>query len=200
MAIGMACSILILLWVQDEWSYDRYLKDANNLYRVLEKTISIDGHLFQEAKPPTALAAALKEQYPEIIRSSKYLTFPVSLQKGDEYISEVVAFADKDFLKMFDIEFKRGDINSVFNGPQNIVLTEEMAHKYFGNDDPIGKTLKPSGFIFTVAGVVKSLPHNSHLKFDFLVPFEYLKGMGLNMNDWGAHGSCYSYIPLSHWI
>ena len=118
MAIGMACSILILLWVQDEWSYDRHLKDADNLYRVLEKTISIDGHLFQEAKPPTALAAALKEQFPEIIRSSKYLTFPVSLQKGDEYISEVVAFADKDFLKMFDIEFKRGDINSVFNGPQ----------------------------------------------------------------------------------
>ena len=54
MAIGMACSILILLWVQDEWSYDRHFKDANNLYRVLEKTISIDGHLFQEAKPPTA--------------------------------------------------------------------------------------------------------------------------------------------------
>jgi ABC-type antimicrobial peptide transport system permease subunit len=196
MAIGMACSILILLWVQDEWSYDRHFKDANNLYRVLEKTVSIDGHLFQEAKPPTALAAALKEQYPEILWSTKYLTFPVTLQKGDEYISEVVAFADKDFLKMFDIEFKRGDINSVFNGPQNIVLTEEMAHKYFGNDDPVGKTLKPSGFIFTVAGVVKSLPHNSHLKFDFLVPFEYLKGMGLNMNDWGAHGSCYSYIEL----
>ena len=196
MAVGMACSILILLWVQDEWSYDRHLKDANNLYRVLEKTISIDGHLFQEAKPPTALAAALKEQYPEIIRSSKYLTFPISFQKGDEYIPEVVAFADEDFLKMFDIEFKRGDINSAFNGPMNIVLTEEMAHKYFGNDDPIGKTLKPSGFTFTITGVVKSLPHNSHLNFDFLVPFEYLKGMGLNMNDWGAHGSCYSYIEL----
>ncbi len=82
-----------------------------------KKHISIDGHLFQEAKPPTALAAALKEQFPEIIRSSRYLNFPVSLQKGDEYISEVVAFADKDFLKMFNIEFKRGDINSVFNGP-----------------------------------------------------------------------------------
>jgi ABC-type antimicrobial peptide transport system permease subunit len=196
MAIGMACSILILLWVQDEWSYDRYLKDADNLYRVLEKTISIDGHLFQEAKPPTALAAALKEQYPEILRSSKYLNLPISLQKDDEYIFEVVAFADEDFLKMFDIEFKRGYINSAFNGPNNIVLTEEMARKYYGNDDPIGKTLKSSGFTFTVTGVVKSLPHNSHLHFDFLVPFEFLKGMGLNMNDWGAHGACFSYIEL----
>jgi putative ABC transport system permease protein len=196
MAIGMACSILILLWVQDEWSYDRHFKDANNLYRVLQKTISIDGHLFQEAKPPTALSAALKEQYPEIIRSSKYLSLPISLQKGDEYILEVVGFADEDFLKMFDIDFKRGDIKSAFNGPMNIVLTEEMAHKYFGNDDPVGKTLKSSGFTFTVSGVVKSLPHNSHLQFDFLVPFEFLKGMGVNMNDWGAHGACYSYIEL----
>ena len=78
----------------------------------------------------------------------------------------------------------------------NIVLTEEMANKYFGNDDPVGKTLKSSGFTFTVSGVVKSLPHNSHLQFDFLVPFEFLKGMGVNMNDWGAHGACYSYIEL----
>ena len=83
MAIGMACSILLLLWIQNELSYDKHFKDADNLYRVLEKTISIDGHLFQEAKPPTALAAALKEQYPEIIRSTKYQSFPISLQKGD---------------------------------------------------------------------------------------------------------------------
>jgi putative ABC transport system permease protein len=196
MAIGMACSILILLWVQDEWSFDRHFKNADNLYRVLEKTISIDGHLFQEAKPPTALASALKEQYPEIVRSSKYLTLPISLKKDDEYILEEVAFVDEDFLKMFAIEFKRGDINSAFNGPMSIVLTEEMAHKYFGNDDPIGKTLKASGFTSTVTGVVKSLPHNSHLQFDFLVPFEFLKGMGVNMNNWGAHGDCYSYIEL----
>ena len=196
MAVGMACSILILLWVQDEWSYDRHFKDADNLYRVLEKTVSIDGHLFQEAKPPTALAAALKEQYPEIIRSSKYLNLPISLKKDDDYILEEVAFADEDFLKMFDIEFRRGDIKSAFNGPMSIVLTEEMAHKYFGNDDPIGKTMKASGFAFTVKGVVKSLPNNSHLHFDFLVPFEFLKGMGVNMNAWGSHGDCFSYIEL----
>jgi putative ABC transport system permease protein len=196
MAIGMACSILILLWVQDEWSYDRHFNNADNLYRVLEKTISIDGHLFQEAKPPTALAVALKEQYPEIIRSSKYLNLPISMQKGDEYIFEVVAFADEDFLKMFDIEFKHGDIKTAFNGPNNIVLTEEMARKYYGNDDPIGKTLKSSGFTFTVTGVVKNLPQNSHIQFDFLSPFEFLKRQGVNTNDWGAHGACYCYIEL----
>jgi ABC-type antimicrobial peptide transport system permease subunit len=194
MAIGMACSILILLWVQDEWSYDRHFKDADNLYRVLEKTVSIDGHLFQEAKPPTALSAALKEQYPEVIRASKYLTFNWSFQKGEEFIPEKVAFADEDFLKMFDIEFKRGDTSSAFNGPMNIVLTEEMAHKYFGNDDPIGKTLKPTGV--TVTGVVKSFPRNSHLHFDFLIPSEFLKNKGFNLNDWGSHGDCFSYIEL----
>jgi putative ABC transport system permease protein len=196
MAIGMACSILILLWVQDEWSYDRHFKDADNLYRVLEKTVSIDGHLFQEAKPPTALVAALKEQYPEVIRASKYLTLDWSFQKGEEFIPEKVAYADDDFLKMFDIEFKSGDKNNPFNGPMSIILTEEMAHKYFGNDDPIGKTLKPSGATFTVTGIVKSLPHNSHLHFDFLIPFEFLKNKGFNLNDWGSHGDCYCYIAL----
>ena len=76
MAIGMACSILILLWVQDEWSYDRNFKNAGNLYRVLQKSISVDGHIFQEAKTAFPVAVVLKEQYPEIIRSSRLLNYP----------------------------------------------------------------------------------------------------------------------------
>lgn len=196
MAIGITCSILILLWVHDEWSYDRHFKNAENLYRVLQKTISVDGHLFQEAKPPTALSAALKEQYSEIIRSAKYLNQPISMQKDDEYLFESVAIIDEDFPGMFDVEFISGDIKSFFSGPYNIILTEEMAYKYYGKDDPLGKTLKSSGFAFTVTGVVKSLPLNSHLHFDFLVPFEFLKRRGLNANSWNAHGACYCYLEL----
>lgn len=196
MAIGMVCSILILLWVHDEWSYDRHFRNAGNLYRVLQKTISVDGNLFQEAKPPTALSAALKEQFPEVIRSAKYMSLQLSMQKDNEYLFESVAVVDEDFLKMFDVEFIRGDINSSFNGPDYIILTEEMARKYYGNDDPLGKPLKSSGFTFTVAGVVKSFPLNSHLQFDFLVPFGILKRMGFNTNSWNAHGACYCYLEL----
>ena len=102
----------------------------------------------------------------------------------------------RDIIKMFDIKFISGDINSALKGPMNIVLTEEMAHKYFGLADPVGKTLKSAGFTFTVSGVVKSLPQNSHIHFDFLVSFEFLKGLGVNIFNWGAHGDCYCYVEL----
>ena len=193
MAVGMACSILILLWVQDEWSFDRHFKNADNLYRVLEKYISIDGHLYQEATTPSPLAAALKEQYPEIIRSSKYVDYPVSIQKGDDYIPERVAFADDDFIKMFDIEFVKGDLKGALNGPNNLVLTEEMAKKYYGNEDPVGKILKTSGFTYTITGVIKSFPRNSHLHFDFLGLY---KSSPMEKYQWSTHGGCFTYIEL----
>ena len=88
---------------------------------------------------------------------------------------------------MFNIEFVQGDINSALNEPHNIVITEEMAHKYFGNEDPLGKTLTESlGYMVTITGVVKSLPHNSHLQFDFLVPIELLTELGAPLNDWSV--------------
>ena len=193
MAIGMATSILILLWVQDEWSYDRHFKDADNLYRVLEKFISIDGHLYQEATTPSPLAAALKEQYPEVIRSSRYFESPISVQNGDEYVYERVALADDDFLKMFDIKFVKGDINSALSDPNNIVLTEEMAKKYFGHEDPLGKILKTTGKPFTVTGVIKSLPLNSHIQFDLLGSYRLF---GPENYQWDVHGGCFSYTEL----
>jgi putative ABC transport system permease protein len=196
MAIGMACAILILLWVQDEWSYDRHFENANDLYRVLETKYYTGGKLDQGVLTPSPLAAALKKEYPEIIRSSRYLSLPISLPKGDEYIFEELASVDKDFLKMFNIKLVRGDIKNALNGPHDILITEVMANKYFGNEDPIGKTLTVmKQFVFTVTGVVKSLPHNSHIQIGFLVPFEFLKDLGANINDWG-NIPCFSYIEL----
>lgn len=193
MAIGMACSILILLWVQDEWSFDRHFKDADNLYRVLEKFISIDGHLYQEATTPSPLAASLKEKYPEVIRSSRYIESPISVQNGDEYVYERVALADDDFLKMFDIKFVKGDINSALSDPNNIVLTEETAKKYFGHEDPLGKILKTTGKPFTVTGVIKSLPLNSHIQFDLLGSYRLF---GPETYQWDVHGGCFTYTEL----
>ena len=94
MAIGMACAILILLWVQDELSYDRFHNNADDLYRVIENQ-----HLAGvEASPivptPGALAAALKEEYPEIIRSSRYFPAPLTLKNGGEFIEETVNLVD----------------------------------------------------------------------------------------------------------
>ena len=196
MAIGMASAILILLWVQDEWSYDRHFDNADNLYRIIQ-----NGNPFEEGGSPSAitpgaLAHALKEKYPEIIGSSRFAPLPLSsFKKGEEYIEENGAAVDKDFLKMFNIELIEGDINSAFNEPRNMIISEEMADKYFGDKDEIGKTLTMTelNMVFTITGVAKK-PHNSHLKFDFLILIGFSNELESLINSW--QWSCYNYIEL----
>ena len=197
LAIGMATAILILLWVQNEVSYDRFHKNADNLYRVLQNFYFGEGKAYPVAVTPAPLIPALKEEYPEIIRASRYQSYPMPLQKGDEYINEVFALVDKDFLEMFNIKFVHGDLQSALKGPHDIAITEEMADKYFADEDPLGKILTSKGYVFTVTGVVQRLPQNSHIQFDFLVPSEFLREFrGSNMNNWGG-SSFFSYIELS---
>ena len=191
MAIGMASAILILLWVQDEWSYDRFHKNADDLYRVIETRNPAGGEVSQWAITPGALASELKKEYPEIVRSTRYSNPPLTLKKGDEFVQEKVAIVDKDFLKMFNIKFVQGDINSALDGPHNIVITEKIAHKYFGSEDALGKTMTELDNVLTITGVVKSLPHNSHLQFDIIFPSERL---GAPLNDWRL--LCYNYVEL----
>jgi ABC-type antimicrobial peptide transport system permease subunit len=196
MAIGLAAVILILLWVQNELSYDKFHINADCLYRVLENQYTEGGDVvFQTALTPNALAAALKEEYPEIIRSTRYEGRAMPIQQSDEYIIEVGAFVDMDFLEMFNIDFVRGDIRSALSEPHNIVITEEMANKYFGSDDPLGKTLVSMNFVFDITGVIKSLPRNSHIQFDFLVPFNFYSEFGADLNAWG-YNATYSYVEL----
>jgi putative ABC transport system permease protein len=196
MAIGMACALLILLWVQNEWSYDRQFDNASNIYRLIENQKPSGGDASLFAITPAPLARELKEQYPEVIRSASYDPhMELRLKKGDEFEHETaVAMVDKDFLKMFDIRFVQGDINKALNQPHNVILTEEMARKYFGNTDAAGKTLQESlGYLVTVTGVVKK-PRNSHIRFDFLVPMELMKERGGPPNEWDFR--CYNYIEL----
>ncbi len=198
MAIGMAAAILILLWVYDEWSYDRHFENAGNIYRIIENQKPTEGGASLWAPTPAALKKTLKEEYPEIIRSARYDPhMELRLKKGKEFEHErAVAMVDEDFLQMFDIEFVQGDIKNALNEPHNVVLTEEMAHKYFGNETAIGKTLSESlGYLVTVTGVVKKLS-NCHLSFDFLVPFELMKERGGPFTEWEFR--CYNYIELKN--
>jgi putative ABC transport system permease protein len=196
MAIGMASAILILLLVQDEWCYDRHFKNADNLYRIIQNGDPLEEGGSPSAITPGALAHALKEKYPEIIGSSRYAPLPLSsFKKGEEYIEENGAVVDKDFLKMFNIELIEGDINSAFNEPHNIIISEEMADKYFGDEDEIGKTLTMTelNMVFTITGVAKKL-HNSHLTFDFLILIGFSNELESLMNSW--QWSCYNYVEL----
>ncbi len=196
MAVGLASAILILFWVQDEWSYDRHFDNADSLYRVIRDMSTTEGESSLNATTPAPLAKALKEEYPEIIRSSRCgIGSMLSFKIGDEFIDETAVPVDSDFLKMFNIEFVAGDINSALTAPNNIVLTEKIAKKYFGNENPIGKTLKmaESYEIYTISGVVKN-PHNSHLMYDLLIPIKLTKEFESLKSDMQIF--CYNYVEL----
>jgi ABC-type antimicrobial peptide transport system permease subunit len=198
MAIGMAGALLLLLWVEYEISWDRFHKNGDRLFRVLVNHTYNEGRIVQEAFTPVPLAAALKEEYPEIIRSSRYMKYKMALPRGDEFINEEFSLVDKDFFEMFNIEFIRGDRNSVLTGPHDLIITEEIAHKYFADEDPVGKTLTCMGTVLTVTGVVKRMPQNSLVQFGLLLPFEFLmkpeSQTGLK-NDW-MYVSGPSFIEL----
>ncbi len=196
MAVGMACAILILLWVQEEWSFDRHFKNADNIYRVIEKQYFSEREASQFAATPCILASGLKAEYPEIKRSARYADPQFPIEKGKESIEAKIALVDKEFLTMFDINFVQGDFNSALNGTHDILITDSFAKKHYNNEDPIGKILTSGNgeWVFTVTGVVKSFPHNSHLQFDILFPLEFLSQVWAPLDDWGF--LCYNYIEL----
>jgi putative ABC transport system permease protein len=194
MAIGMAIAILLFLFVLHELSYDRFYKNADNIYRVLERHYA-DGKLQQLALTTYPLAPALKERYPEIILSSRYHNFWQTFTRGGDYVEGTLATVDVDFFEMFDIEFVHGDKRSALSGPYDIILTQDMASRYFGKEDPMGKKITvPPDQVFTVTGVIRNVPRNSFFYIDCIVSSEFLKFQG-DINNWN-NATTYTFIEI----
>ena len=173
LAVGMACCILILLWVQDELSYDRFHQRADDLYRLTE-TWHHQGETKCEALTSSLLASALKEECPEINLATRFSPGGEQLIKCEDkrLQNDVVAQADNDFFQMFSFPMVKGNPRTALADPFSVVISEKMSLKYFGNENPLGRQMNIDRRDFTVTGVMKNLPQNSHLQFDCLVPFE----------------------------
>jgi len=196
LAVGMASCILILMWVQHERSYDKYHEYADDIYRVVETQFYADGVVFPVAVTPSALAPALKEQFPEIKNSTRLTSRGWTIKYGDNIFYEGIGLADPTFLEIFTIPFIKGNPASALSDPHSILITEEMVEKYFANEDPVGKLLRINDRDdFTVTGVIKDFPDNSHIGINFLAPFIYLEELGTSMDNWGSN-SHYTYILL----
>jgi putative ABC transport system permease protein len=177
LAVGIAVCIFILLWVRDELSFNRFHKNINNLY--LAATLHDHGTKkgIGTGAPP-ALGPALKNDYPEILNATRY-TPPWTeflVRCGDKSFTEEIGFADPEFYEMFSFPFIQGNRQSPYESTYSLVMTEKMAKKYFGDEPATGKILTlDNQWEFKVTGVLKNIPKNSSLRFDFLAPMEFLR-------------------------
>lgn len=175
LAIGISCCFLILAHVQDELSYDRFHKNAKNIYRIALERLYPTHHTFY-AIIPHSFAEVVREDYPEVVDAVRLFTnqnttvFRYEDEKGTVHIHEEKQFmlADSNFFKMFTVPLLKGNIESALDGPDKIVVTESIAKKYFGDIDPIGKVITANQVDYKVSAVCKDLPENSHFDFDLL--------------------------------
>jgi putative ABC transport system permease protein len=190
LAIGMACSILIFLWVREELSFDRFHVNASRIHRVYrDEAVTAPGSSSALTSPP--MAAAFKKDFPEVIKATRFGTWQRRLvTSGDKSFPETrYMYADPDFFEMFSFPFVKGNPKTAFSNPNSVVLSESAATKYFGADDPMGRTLTVDrAFDIVVTGVIQDPPSNSSLKYFMLSPFALLLSQYIgdeNADRWG---------------
>ena len=190
LSAGLACCILIFLFIQNELSYDTFNAKANNIYRLTSTMQSTNGERAL-AVTPAPWAPLMKNDFPEIkeyVRLLKAEKTDIG-QPGQKHFYETgLLYADSTFFNVFSFALEKGDIQHALEKPNSIVLTEEAAKKYFGNKNPIGKTLEVNSFVgmlnVEVTAIAKKLPDNSHFKFNALVS---LQSLGDLSNFWSYH-------------
>lgn len=181
LSVGITCTILILLYVNDELSYDNYHSKSDRVYRVIEHINLVE----KSASLPFPVAEALKTDYPNYIEEyvrffnlqSPYLSIEYATDNGTkvQFNESRVFFADSTLLKVFDFKLKAGNPEQVLDKPMSVLITETTAKKYFGNADAMGKVLSFEGkHDITVSGILEDTPQNSHFKFDFIISFSSL--------------------------
>ncbi len=173
LAIGFACTAVIFLWVKDELSFDDFHKHKDQIYRVLIKVegldaVGLDGEL---AVTPGKLTGAIKSEIPEIkyvARLFKQFSNPFKYKENTFY-EDKYFLVDSDFLKMFSFPIIKGNVTEQLKNPNDIIISQRIARKYFGDENPIGKILKKNNlYEFNVSGVMENMPANSHLKIDII--------------------------------
>ncbi len=204
LAVGLTCCLLILVYILHELSYDRYNQKADRIYRVSRVFNGSGGsvalHLSCVAPP---IGPLLKNEFPDIEAVTRLLQEPnLPVRYGDKKFNETQSFmADENFPKIFDLDMVEGDA-AALKDPYMVLLSETEAHKYFGNEDPVGKAIRVDDhFDVKVAGVYKSFPSNAHMHPELLLSFSTLNNpqiygeVGLRTN-WGNNAfSTYFLVP-----
>jgi putative ABC transport system permease protein len=197
LAVGLAASLLILLWVQDELSYEKFNTNAKNIFRVEEDQF-YSGRRYHVTVTPHPSGPVWMEKIPEIKEQTRINRLPRILFRKDDkvFFETAIIAADSGLLRMFTLPMVKGDPLSALNSPHSIVLTEKLAGKYFGKEDPIGKSITlENKYQFLVTGVMKNPPKNSMFVFEGVLPYSFLKEIGAISNSWGSN-SILTFVQL----
>jgi len=197
LAIGMACCILIGLWVLDELNYDRFHENASAICRV-ESNQDFNGRTLHIYWTPHPLGPALKAEIPEIMDTTRAQNLSAQLLRYEDQSFEEYSVwsVDPSFLKMFSFPMIKGDPENALSGTSSLVMTERLAAKFFGDENPIGRVINlAQSADFTVTGVLKDIPRNSSLQFDVLIPYKYLDSIG-RTDDNFSNNQTYTWVQL----
>ena len=193
LAVGLTVCLLILLYVRDELSYDNYHTYADRIYRIQRSWYDADGSIGEGfATLAPSFVPLLKNEFKEIEEIARMFGIDNTVLKAGDiaFTEERLFFAEPEIFKILTIPLIRGDAETALNDTGAIVLSRSMAKKYFGDEDPTGKTITMDDrLLFQVTGVMEDVPPNSHLHFDFLASYLTLKGLsGSGDNDY-FHGT-----------
>jgi len=203
LAIGMSCFLLIFMYIRFELSFDSYHENSDRIYRLVESYKSRDGSRTIHSPNISAhLTKSLKEEFPEIVDMTRFFSYTwretALVSSGQRHFYENRFFlADPSFFTVFSFNFIKGDPNTCLSGINSIVITNETADRYFGNEDPIGKPLSIKNLgqaEFIVTGVIENVPDNSHFQFDLIAPLN--SGNDLYWENFLERNSFYTYLLL----
>jgi putative ABC transport system permease protein len=209
LAVGLACAIFIVLFFRDEISYDAWIPDSAHLYRT-EMTIVIPGRdPMKLSVSPFPMPSAMQDGIPEITGMTRLYPEQMIVTLGDRHFYESVDLVDPSFFQVIKLPLVAGDPTSVLSQPESVVLSQAMARKYFGDASPLGQTLTVSANVIgesgkiathalTVTGVLRDLPHNTHLVADFVVPNSSQSDVlpQLLKEDWDSQQG-FGYVTLA---
>ena len=200
LAIGMAACMLIVLYIQDELSYDRYHPKADRIYRIVDD-IESGGQTIQTAGSPLSWAPALKRDFPDIeqfVRMRGTVSAWLFHREATQFYEKKVIWAEDGLFDLFDIPLVAGDPKTALAEPFTIVISETMAAKYFGGEEAMGQIMGVDNTDeFRVTGIMRDMPANTHMRPDMFTSYSSLATKGSYYREnWEVHDNFYTYILL----
>ena len=198
LAIGMACCMLILLWVQDELNYEKFNEKIDDIFCVANYSTTSPN--VNGATVPAPLVPYLKDKYAEIKHAARFRGSGRRLfsYDGSNIFEDSGGFADPELFDIFSFRAILNDPKAALTDINTIILTERMAERYFGSEDPLGKTIKlENQYVFSVGAIIEDIPKSSSIQFDYLIQFDnFGKFDNVEMDNWGRYENYIGYVIL----